>query len=623
MKYFFALLIILCNGLSLCFAQTTFNRKEIQPIVKLKSVDFSTIDDVYLPALVSKEVNDVSSKSSKKFLNELKKKIAIEYPKNDTPIVSNRGNVDPPEIDNGFIVFGVQPGIPLDNHLAMHNDTIVTAINSFISINNSSGGFIKNFSLASFASQLGFNDDSRLFDPRLIFDPIEQKYVAVFLFNSSSLDSEIVVCFSETSDANGIWHCYLLTGNPNMDNTWTDYPMVNFTEDDMIITVNLLRDNESWQLGFEESLIWQLDKKAGFNGGDIGTTLWDDINFEGASIRNLCPVESGTSAPLQSSRFLSNRNFDIENDTIFYLHLQGSHDDPNATLTVDYILADVPYGVPPNATQNGDALQTNDARVLEAFIVEDQIQFVGNTRNLTNNQAGIYHGVINGIDGLNELTLTHIIGEDYELGYPGIIYTGDGIDERDAIIAFDHTSFSRNPGVSAMYYDPNLGYSDIISIIEGQAPCEMLPPTVDSIPYERWGDYLGTQRNFNDPDQAWIAGFHTLATGNNHPYIASVRRPMPFSSNEEIEKKIQTKVFPNPVGHRVFVELEIPVNTQKVSITLLDINGKRIDSIMETKPKRYGKNEFSFNVSSLAQGIYQLNISMDDAPPLLKKIVVH
>lgn len=602
-----------------CYGQATAQRSVIEPIKKLKSVDFSTIEDTYLPALIPKEVKDGSHKMNKKHLSAVKNQIAIDYPQNDDPIVSLRGNVDPPEVENEFIIFGVQPGIPLDNHLAMHNDTIVTAINSFISINSSSGGFIKNFTLGAFASALGFNDDSRVFDPRLSYDPIENKYIAAFLSESSSTTSEIVLCFSATSNANGVWHCYTLTGNPNMDNTWTDYPMITFSDNDFFITVNLLRDDETWQEGFEESLIWQIDKASGFSGQDLEITLWDDINFGGAPIRNLCPVESATFEPLQSVKFLSNRNFDIENDTIFYLSLSGDQGDPNANLEVDFILADTPYGVPPNAEQNGDSLQTNDARILEAFIIQDQIQFVGNTRNLTNNKAGIYHGVISEVDLNNNLQLTHIIGEDYELGYPGIVYTGNGLDERDAIIAFNHTSFSRNPGVSALYYDPNLGYSDIISIVEGQAPCDMLP---SSVSYERWGDYLGTQRNFNNTDEVWISGFHTLGTGNNHPYIASLRRPMPFSSNEEVETQISPKVFPNPVADRVYVELDLPQNLTHLSIELMDLTGKKIDSILETKPSKYGKHEFSFNVSSLASGWYHLNIKMGERKPLIKKIVV-
>jgi len=472
----------------------------------MNTINIAELEDDFLPALTHVEAPDVSGHLYRKYLHDLKIEIAENYPKDYSPLANTRGDVEPPTIGSSFMVNGIQPGIPLDNHLAMNNDTIVSGVNSFISIQTSEGGFIKNFSLLNLASELDVALD-RLFDPRLLFDPVTNRYVAVFLAGYDSGDSNIVVCFSASSNPNGEWHAYSLPGNPNMNTTWTDYPMIQFTETDIQITINLLRDGESWQLGFEESLIWQLDKATGYAGEDLGIVLWDDINFGGAPIRNLCPVESATEVPNSNAYYLSDRNFDIENDTIFILELTGGVNDPDTELIVDFVLSDVPYGVPPNATQQVGELQTNDARVLEAFMIHDQIQFVGNTRNPDNNLAGIFHGVLNDVSGARDLTLKHIIGMDFEIGYPGITYTGDGIDDRDAIIAFDHTSASRFAGISAMYFVEGIGYSDIITVKEGLNYIQMIGNGL-----ERWGDYLGTQRDYNNPDDVWIAGFHGLGS---------------------------------------------------------------------------------------------------------------
>ena len=583
----------------------------------MKTVNIQNIDDDFLPAMSHFEAPDVSGHLYKKYLHDLKQDIAIQYPKDYSPIANVRGDVDPPEIGNNFIVGGIQPGIPLDNHLAMNNDTIVSGVNSFISIQTNEGGFIKNFSLLNLADELSVALD-RLFDPRLLFDPTTNRYVAVFLAGYDSGDSNIVVCFSASSDPNGEWHAYSLPGNPNMNTTWTDYPMIQFTETDIQITINLLRDGESWQLGFEESLIWQLNKADGYAGEDLGIVLWDDINYGGAPIRNLCPVESATEIPSSNAYYLSDRNFSIENDTFFILELTGGVDDPDSELIVDFVLSDIPYGVPPNATQQVGELQTNDARVLEAFIIGDQIQFVGNTRNLDNNLAGIFHGVLNDVSGARDLKLTHLIGEDYEIGYPGITYTGDGIDERDAIIAFNHTSSSRFAGLSAMYYVENIGYSDMITIKEGDSYVDMLGGTL-----ERWGDYLGTQRDYNNPDDVWIAGFFGRSNNRNHPWIAQLSKPRESSNVEETLIKEEAKVFPNPLIDRFSIEFDIPVATQNVQIELFDMNGQRVTNLYDAKPKKTGLSEFSFSLAKLVAGNYLLKIKMDNNQPITKKIIVH
>ena len=583
----------------------------------MKTVNIQNIDDDFLPAMSHFEAPDVSGHLYKKYLHDLKQDIAIQYPKDYSPIANVRGDVDPPEIGNNFIVGGIQPGIPLDNHLAMNNDTIVSGVNSFISIQTNEGGFIKNFSLLNLADELSVALD-RLFDPRLLFDPTTNRYVAVFLAGYDSGDSNIVVCFSASSDPNGEWHAYSLPGNPNMNTTWTDYPMIQFTETDIQITINLLRDGESWQLGFEESLIWQLNKADGYAGEDLGIVLWDDINYGGAPIRNLCPVESATEIPSSNAYYLSDRNFSIENDTFFILELTGGVDDPDSELIVDFVLSDIPYGVPPNATQQVGELQTNDARVLEAFIIGDQIQFVGNTRNLDNNLAGIFHGVLNDVSGPRDLKLTHLIGENYEIGYPGITYTGDGIDERDAIIAFNHTSSSRFAGLSAMYYVENIGYSDMITIKEGDSYVDMLGGTL-----ERWGDYLGTQRDYNNPDDVWIAGFFGRSNNRNHPWIAQLSKPRESSNVEETLIKEEAKVFPNPLIDRFSIEFDIPVATQNVQIELFDMNGQRFTSLYDAKPKKTGLSEFSFSLAKLVAGNYLLKIRMDNNQPKTKKIIVH
>ena len=418
---------------------------------------------------------------------------------------------EPPEVINGFSGSITEDvGVPLDNHLAMNGGQIVSALNSQIAIKSDDGDDLVGFSLDQLAMELNLPD--RFFDPRLLYDTEADRFIMVFLHGSDSDVTNIVIGFSNTNDATGEWSMYELTGNPNGNNTWTDYPMINVTKTDLIITGNLIFDNQPWQTGFDETVLWQINKSSGYNGASLESILYQSITFEGFNIRNLCPVESADEILEDNCLFLSNRNFSVENDTIFIVELTGGIDDPNTEIIINVAKSNVPYGVPPNAEMFFGELQTNDARILEAFYLDNEIQFVGNTRNLTNNLAGIYHGRIFDVRGAQEVTLEHIIGPDFEIGYPGITHTGIETGQMDAIISFGHTAKNLNTGVSAMYFDPVLGYSDIISIKEGQNYIGIIQG-----PVERWGDYAGSQKDFSDPGTCWISGFYANQMRNNMP----------------------------------------------------------------------------------------------------------
>jgi len=610
-------LILLFINTSSYAQQVSYEKIQYPNIKKLKTIDVSQMDDSFLPTLEYLEAPAVSGNPYKRYLAELKDGLKKSHPRNNEPFVKTRGDADPPELLNGFRSPSVQPGRPLDNHLAMSGDLVVSSINSFISVQTKAGGFVKTFSLANFAAGLGVNDG--LFDPRLIYDPQSDRFIAIFLSGYSSAESDIVVSFSDTNDPIGEWHAYVIPGNPNNDTTWTDYPMVTVTDTDIVLTINLLRDGESWQLGFEKTLIWQMDKAKGYAGVDLdNTVLWQDVTFGNASIRNLCPVGHATDVLPTKTYFVSDRNFDIENDTFLLVELTGGVNDPDAELIVDFVRSDIPYGVPPNAMQEEHELQTNDARVLEAFIIEDEIQFVGNTRNPNNNQCGIFHGVLTDLNGERDLHLEHIIGEDFEIGYPGITWMGDAPSDRDAIITFDHTAVNKYAGISAMYYNAEDGYSDIITVVDGEAPCTM--NTNGTL--ERWGDYMGTQRDFANPDEMWVSGFWTLPNGRNYPWIAQLAKPKAMSSTSESADPVVTKVFPNPVAQRVSVEFTIPPAAKNVSVVLLNTAGKVIEKLINTTPHKTGLSRFSFDVSSLDKGIYFVEVRLDNQKSVTKKIVV-
>jgi len=595
--------------------EVKFDKTSYAGIKKQATVNVSSLEGKYLPSLIHLEAPSVSGDSYKAFLAQQKEKISKLYPKSDAPLASKRSSVNPPEVIRVYPVLNIQTGIPIDNHLAMNGEDIVTAGNFYMSVSNPVGQFSARFTLDEFADAAGITGQP--FDPRLAYDPQEDRYIFTFLAGSNSNNTSIVFAFSQSNDPTGDWNIYTLPGNPNLLSQWTDYPMIALTNDYAFLTINLLRDNESWQLGFEETIIWQMDKASGYAGENLDVTRIDGITFNGQNIRNLCPTESATESLFDDMYFISNRNFAVEADSFFLVKVDPMASTPDEQLEIELVQSDNPYGAPPNARQIQGFFQTNDARVLEAFRLGDEIQFVGNTRNIDNNQAGIYHGIIEDIKDPQEVKLNHFIGEDFEIGYPGIAYTGETPADRDAIIAFNRTSATEFPGVSAMYSIPEEGYSEIVELGRGNNFVNMLASDI-----ERWGDYLGTQRDYNDPKTVWIAGLIGVGNAINAPLVCRVERPeQPTGTTETKIQEEVAHVFPNPHVDRVSIEVNVPPMTNAITVNLLGLNGQKIDQIYASNLVKSGKNSFSFTTENLAKGTYLVRILLDGKEYETKKIV--
>jgi hypothetical protein len=134
-------------------------------------------------------------------------------------------------------------GTPNDNSMAISKAGIVVSVaNTNVKVYDDTGKQLLSRSLALFASSLG--NLTRTYDPRAIYDPISDRFIVVFLVGTTHDVNNPIVCFSQTNDPTGIWNCYKLPGNPLPgDTTWSDYPIVSISKDELFITFNLLKDN--------------------------------------------------------------------------------------------------------------------------------------------------------------------------------------------------------------------------------------------------------------------------------------------------------------------------------------------------------------------------------------------
>lgn len=588
-------------------------RSELFTINPSAKISLKNISHHWDPQLLNFEMPAPGSGSYQRYLIDLKNELYGDPHQSDNHAfkTNETSSLSEPAILAGWEGNIMGNSVPNDNDMAISNEgKIISVINSIIYFYNSDGSLLSTVSLFDFADTLGIADSK--YDPKVMYDPRADKFIIVFLSGFTPGSTNIIIAFSETNDPLGNWNFYSLPGNPKDNDRWTDFPMLALTEHELFITGNLIIPDEPWQTGFSETLIWQMSLDSGYIAAPINAVYYDSIFFGGFPVRNLNPVRGGETTYGPDMYFLSNRNFSPTNDTIFIVHITGTLDNPETGITVDYSLADINYGVPPQARQdNSHIFDTNDGRVLGSYYEDGEIQFVSNTIDPATGFCGIYHGIITDLDGAKNIQ-GHIIGDDtLDFGYPNISYTGKFEGDNQSIITFDHTAPTVYAGMSAVFY--NWGdYSSTVNIKTGDTYVNILSGT-----YERWGDYTGSQRKYNEPGVVWVSGnFGKFIDGfpyvqrNNATWIAELKSTVePNVSNAGIEINNQSAVYPNPMQDYFSTEFELPASGS-IQFRIYDMQGNLVKYLLNAKAKE-GKNRFTFSTQELASGNYLLDIILN------------
>lgn len=523
-----------------------------------------------------------------------------------------------PQIVKGFIANGTQ-GTPNDNDVAMSNGGfIVSVVNSNINIYNDTGRFVISRTLSNFARSLG--SLNRTYDPRAIYDPVADRFIVVFLQGSTSADTRIITGFSKTNDPSKDWNFYAIPGNVFGDSSWSDYPIISLSNNELFITVNRLRDNTSWQEGFIESLIWQVNKQDGFAGDSLRKKIYYNIKYNNKPIWSICPVKGSNELYGPNHYFVSVRPGDLQNDTVF-LHEISNTLDNNPQLTLKVLKTDVPYGLQPNAPQpNGQYLQTNDARVLSAFKHANIIHYSGNTINPALFAPSVYYGRIDLTNAQSPVIKGQIIGYDsMDIGYPSVAYAGGGFwQDQTAMITFSHVSKTKFPGNSLVYADRDGNISAPIHLRTGDGSINVLGDTI-----ERWGDYTGIQPAYLRPGECVTANSYGIASGQHLTWVARVKSKDPkLGINQPSNTGLsQVQMYPVPADSYTQIEFDLTQSTM-LTFSLYSIDGKQHIELLRDKGKT-GTNRFIFSTHDLPEGTYILNINSNEKSILSKRLVVH
>jgi hypothetical protein len=277
--------------------------------------------------------------------------------------------------------------------------------------------------------------------------------------------------------------------------------------------------------------------------------------------------------------------------------------------------------VPPTAYQplvasSDFRLQTNDTRVLSAFIHQGDIQYVQSSILLNEIKSGIYHGVIRDVASAPSVNGAYIESSTLDYAYPSIAFVGEtSADKNAAFITFSHVGESDYAGTSAVYYnrgtDADGVYSEVVRVKNGDSVIN----TFVADTAERWGDYTDIQPKYNEAGVAWLCGSYGDSTGRNNVWLAKIR------VNEKVITVDKIITYPNPAINSVCVVAEFSQD-DIVNIRLTDTRGTIVKELTNEEV-RAGASEFLLNISGVSSGAYVLTI-INDKDELLhsQKIIV-
>ena len=560
------------------------------------------VDDKYNVNISNLEMPDPDGAAGQEELNTLKRKIAQQFPRKSDPVKKKTTTALAPVVGTNFVADSV-PGIPPDNYMAINNSNrAVSVINSNITVHDATtGAYITRKGLKSFSTAVGLNsllNDYR-YDPKVVYDPEADRFICVML-NATNAHNWIVMGFSQSNDPSAGWNFYRFYGDYTGDTTWFDYPAISVTHNEFFLTGNKIKYDSSWQAGFTRSLIYQVRKQDGYNGDSVlSYQIWDSVTYAGKYIRCLYPLNPGSALQGPQQYFLSDRNFDLLNDTVFVIKVP----DPigaGGTLTVDPVVSNLFYGAPPDGRQPDTSLSlaTNDGRILGGFIEGSEIQFVCTSVNPLNGSSSVYHGVISNYATTPTLTGRMFSIDSLDLGYPNISYAGTSGGPAQSIISFNYSGPRTFPGFGAIFFDGS-SLSDMVTVRSGDSTINMLAQKE-----QRWGDYSGSQQQWNAIGVVWAEGIFGKKNRQYGNYMAEFKSPYFTAVPQQAAPKLTSRLYPNPAWEFVSFEFSVSVD-QVIDFVICDMQGRVVDK-MPGQYCRDGKNLIQFNIAPLAPGTYFL-----------------
>jgi hypothetical protein len=452
---------------------------------------------------------------------------------------------------NGWETDRLANFVPPDPDVAVGPNHIVTTVNVDFSIWDKQGNLINNINAETWCGQAIANPGA--FDPQIVFDHYEGRWIMLWDARSSSTESSFVISYSDDDDPNGVWYMYAINASMNGSNTtsfWADYPHIGYDEEAIYITSNQFNiGNPSNQYPKIRILI-----KSELYASNGGPLTWQDI----WNIRRP-GGGSGGQAQLSMQPAISYSNGDkgyfawaawFTNNYYSLFKINNATTTPSLRGRVTFVTS---YGEPNNANQLGGGTRLeSDGGFNNTLTVRDGFLYAAHAIN--NSTASGYSSIkYVKIDVSNGS-----IVEQSEFGASGFYYMYPTITvDKDNNIAATY-SRSADTEYAGAYYSTKYngdtpGLTGSLLLAEGQGNYVV----VFSGSRNRWGDYHDIDLDPSNDYDIWIFPEYAAATNVWGTYVGQIRMvPLPglfsYIDSNPVEFN-DTELGTNPTTETVLI----------------------------------------------------------------------
>lgn len=167
---------------------------------------------------------------------------------------------------------------PPDTHGAVGTNHVVTMLNTQVRIATRSGTTITTMLLSGFWNSTNIGSFTQVFDPRIVYDPYNHRWIATAAVEPFSSNSGVLIGVSRTSSPTNTGDAGWNLRRVKADGTstrWADFPMLGFNKDWIVVSANIFSNSP---VVFSRSRFYVFNKTNLYAGSFTSPTVLNDTN---------------------------------------------------------------------------------------------------------------------------------------------------------------------------------------------------------------------------------------------------------------------------------------------------------------------------------------------------------
>lgn len=241
--------------------------------------------------------------SRKSAANTLSRSMAPHVPGVQTPASAVSGAAQTP-VGSGFwaLGYGCSGYYPPDQGLAVNQSYVFEMVNACVAVYDKAGNLQAGFpkSLNAF---FGLPATAFTFDPRVLYDWLNNRFIAIASRYGSSIAPQILVAVSKTSNPLGGWYIYNLKGAAGTGvGDLADFPEVGQDRLAFYISFNYFQSAAN----FIDARVMILPKGQMYAGSSLSYEYWYGLNVGGTAVDSVEPANEFSPSDKPRAEFLVN-----------------------------------------------------------------------------------------------------------------------------------------------------------------------------------------------------------------------------------------------------------------------------------------------------------------------------